>query len=303
MEMHPYLGKNDTLSNAWTKPSFDDSKWPSAPEEGDNGVLPWGPRPGIAKKAKWIFTHDSYKMKGTKAYCRVNVKEAWHSYSKTHPEASRWSCKQQRDRQSPFVTQLNSETVVGVEVKSGKATTEYQTPGVSFTSVKGRDENNQISEQRILMRINVKRILDKTMEGGMIKRSMLRLKVLDATKSPFYVCKIIRAWNPKTVTFKTAPAFDGPVSKCRKIVPVGVNNWVAVDISEWIRDWVTTPKTNYGLVFFPPGSDTIGFVSQLDPDANERPRLSLSCHGDKVDYDHVFKEKKGSLRRVAKRKL
>ena len=105
-------------------------------------------------------------MKGTKAYCRVNVKEAWHSYSKTHPEASRWSCKQQRDRQSPFVTQLSSDTVVGVEVKSGKATTEYQTPGVSFTSVKGRDENNQISEQRILMRINVKRILDQTMEGA-----------------------------------------------------------------------------------------------------------------------------------------
>ena len=42
-----------------------------------------GTKAGI-KKAKWIFTHDSYKMKGTKAYCRVNVKDAWHSYSKTH---------------------------------------------------------------------------------------------------------------------------------------------------------------------------------------------------------------------------
>ena len=137
----------------------------------------------------------------------------------------------------------------------------------------------------------------------MIKRSMLRLKVLDATKSPFYVCKIIRAWNPKTVTFKTAPAFDGPVSKCRKIVPVGVNNWVAVDISEWIREWVTTPKTNYGLVFFPPGSDTPGSYRSWTLMRMSDQVPSLSCHGDKVDYDHVFKEKKGSLRRVEKRKL
>ena len=66
-----------------------------------------------------------------------------------------------------------------------------------------------------------------------------------------------------------------------------------------MREWVTNPKSNFGVMFFPPGSDNIGFVSQLDPDANERPRLSLSCHGDRVDYDHVFKEKKGSLRRVA----
>jgi hypothetical protein len=293
------LEKNDTIGDAWTKSNFDDSAWPSAPEEGDNGVLPWGPRPGIAKKAKWIFTHESYKMKGKKAFCRVNVKNAWHSYSTTHPAASRWSCKQQRDRQSPFVIQLSSETFLGVEVKSGKASTEYQTPGASFSSVQGKDGNNQMSEQRILMRINTDRILDQTMEGGMIKRTMLRLKVLDPTKNGFMVCKIIRKWDPKTVTFNTAPAYDGPSSKCRNIKPIGKNDWVAVDISEWMREWVTNPKSNFGVMFFPPGSDNIGFVSQLDPDANERPRLSLSCHGDRVDYDYVFKEKKGSLRRAA----
>ena len=27
----------------------------NSPEEGDNGVSPWGPRPGNAMKAKWIF--------------------------------------------------------------------------------------------------------------------------------------------------------------------------------------------------------------------------------------------------------
>ena len=97
--------------------------------------------------------------------------------------------------------QLSSETFLGVEVKSGKAATEYQTPGASFSSVQGRDGNNQMSEQRILMRINTDRILDQTMEGGMIKRTMLRLKVLDPTKNGFMVCKIIRKWDPKITYF------------------------------------------------------------------------------------------------------
>ena len=70
--------------------SFDDSKWPYAVEEGDNGVLPWGPRSSIAKDAKWIFTHESYKMSSKRAYCRVSVRDAWLSHSKKHLDASRW---------------------------------------------------------------------------------------------------------------------------------------------------------------------------------------------------------------------
>ena len=48
------------------------------------------------------------------------------------------------------------------------------------------------------------------------------------------------------------------------------------------------------MMFFPPPNDEdqASFVSFLDPDANERPRLSLSCHGDKSDaYESVFIER------------
>eukprot|EP00942_MAST-04A_sp_MAST-4A-sp1_P011226 g11226.t1 len=70
-----------------------------------------------------------------------------------------------------------------------------------------------------------------------------------------------------------------------------------------MREWVTNPKENFGMMFFPPPNDEdqASFVSFLDPDANERPRLSLSCHGDKSDaYESVFiertkKEQKSSL--------
>jgi hypothetical protein len=56
-------------------------------------------------------------------------------------------------------------------------------------------------------------------------------------------------------------------------------------------------------MFFPPPNDEdqASFVSFLDPDANERPRLSLSCHGDQTEaYEVVFKEKRGksSLKKI-----
>ena len=76
----------------FTDPNFDDSNWPSAVEMGNNGILPWGPRPGIAKKAFWILTQDA-RSKGEPVYCRVKLNETWHSYSKDHLAASRWSCK------------------------------------------------------------------------------------------------------------------------------------------------------------------------------------------------------------------
>jgi len=275
-----------------------------------------GPRSSIAKDAKWIFTHDSYMMKSKRAFCRVKVKDAWLSHSKNHPEASRWSCKAHSNhRQAPFVMSLNSGNTLGVEVKSGKEEDDYQTPGVSFSTIQQKftnatTGNTTISEQRILMKVLTKKIMDRTMEGGLIKRAMLRLKVLDtwtdapnATRQYLHVCKIIRKWNVKEVTFSTIPAFDGPITNCKVIVPAAKSQWANIDVTQWLREWVTNPKENFGMMFFPPPNDEdqASFVSFLDPDANERPRLSLSCHGDQTEaYEVVFKEKRGksSLKKI-----
>merc|ERR1712167_543750 len=79
-----------------------------------------GERPGIAKSAFWIFSADAYKMKGTTAYCRVDTNDAWHSYSKKHLAASRWSCKSMQNRQSPYVIQSNSDTMSMVNIANGE---------------------------------------------------------------------------------------------------------------------------------------------------------------------------------------
>merc|ERR1712072_1101594 len=246
----------------WQMPSFDDKHWPAAVEEGQNGILPWGERPGIAKKAWWIFTHDTYKMRGQTAYCRVNVADAKLSHSKEDPAASRWSCKTgSKNRQAPSSLQLNGDMMSSIEVRSGKEKDDHFSPGVSFTTkVEDGDES------RVLMKIKMKQFMDKSMEGGMIKRAVIRLFVLDDSSNEIHLCKLLRTWSASDVT------------------------------------WITQPKSNFGMVLMPPAKDPATFVSSTDPDAEQRPRLSMSCHGDRADATQVFKATSVKITKVKKSK-
>ena len=72
---------SDTLSNGWSNPYFDDSKWNKAVSQGvnDAAIRPWGgwgKRPLISDKAKWIWNRDTNgnPASGTEVlYFRVHV--------------------------------------------------------------------------------------------------------------------------------------------------------------------------------------------------------------------------------------
>jgi hypothetical protein len=282
----------------WQMPSFDDKHWPAAVEEGQNGILPWGERPGIAKKAWWIFTHDTYKMRGQTAYCRVNVADAKLSHSKEDPAASRWSCKTgSTNRQAPSSLQLNGDMMSSIEVRSGKEKDDHFSPGVSFTTkVEDGDES------RVLMKIKMKQFMDKSMEGGMIKRAVIRLFVLDDSSNEIHLCKLLRTWSASDVTWMTQPAYDGPIENCIAGKATTKKDWADFDISDWVRDWISQPKSNFGMVLMPPAKDPATFVSSTDPDAEQRPRLSMSCHGDRADATQVFKATSVKITKVKKSK-
>ena len=91
-------------------------------EEGDNGVLPWGLRPSIAKMPNGSSPTIPINEE-QKAYCRVNVKDAWLSHSKDHLDASRWSCRRKEIIPSSFVVSLNAQNTLGVEVRVAKKKT------------------------------------------------------------------------------------------------------------------------------------------------------------------------------------
>jgi hypothetical protein len=86
--------------------------WPMGAELGTNdpGTEPWGQIPGIAKSARWIYSHATVQNKKTQTYCRIDTDHAWLSYSQVHPTSTRWSCKNREDLQSPFVISLSNNT-------------------------------------------------------------------------------------------------------------------------------------------------------------------------------------------------
>jgi hypothetical protein len=288
-------GLNAQEVRDFTKPSFDAALWPPAFEEGNNGILPWGERPGIAKSAFWIFSADAYKMKGTTAYCRVDTNDAWHSYSKKHLAASRWSCKSMQNRQSPYVINLNSDTMSMVAIANGEDSRTHFSPKVAISaSRKGYEENS------ILLRIKVKAIMEKTVVGEMIKQAMLRLMITDASDRSLKVCRNLAAYSAGTVTYETRPRYD---DDCQDVKATKENDWATVDLTEWMRDWVTDPKkANFGITIRGQSRNLVSIASHLHTDANMRPRLSLSCHGDRVAAEAVFKEKHVSLKTTVAKK-
>ena len=77
------------------------------------------------------------------------------------------------------------------------------------------------------------------------------------------------------------------------------DEFVALDISDYFRKWVTDEKTNFGITIFHQGDfkDAVGFSSAKvkGADAVQKPRLNLACHGDHVKSDMVFKERTAKL--------
>jgi hypothetical protein len=338
--------QNDPLK--YSLPSYDASLWPNAAEIGRNegeGVQPWGAIPGIASKAFWIYDHHAYSKGKTEAHCRVDTRRAWHSYSTDHKEASRWSCKSDMDRQSPFIIQLDDNTIGMAAVlanemdSTASKTVSLSTSIAAFggpkrvTPIRGErgigdslfQRRQQIAfasypidpakgryaKQSILLRIRVKNIVSMTTEGAMIKKAKLRLYVTDGSRKPFFYCLNKYPWDASRVTYNewNRTIFPSYLSDCRKGPSTKENEFVSLDISDWMRFWTTNAHTGKGVnggiaIIFDGGAPIPGKETKPDilafattkmgnEDAAKRPRLSLSCHGDRVSPTVVFKENRG----------
>ena len=56
----------------WMSVFYNDESWQNAISHASNGQGPWGPRPGISPKSKWIWT-PSHTQKGLTIYCRLRL--------------------------------------------------------------------------------------------------------------------------------------------------------------------------------------------------------------------------------------
>lgn len=279
--------------------------WASAAELGDNqepGIDPWGIIPGIAKSARWIFSHSTTKNANTKTYCRVDTRNAWHSYDMAHPSASRWSCANREHRMSAGVISLTSDnsriSFPTKEVATQNHRTTYKESTNGWAPLRADDKQTL----QMVLRVNLGDIFDKTTEGAMIKVGYLRLFTAEAGVDG-EICNLgankkdakalTEKWSQDDCTFERVE--KNPKQECKKFKSVK-NDFIRVDISDWVRGWRTDKTTNIGmLIGIKSGTLRIAATDYSAAAADLRPRLSLSCHGDQANPDAVFKERRAEM--------
>ena len=83
------------------------------------------------------------------------------------------------------------------------------------------------------------------------------------------------AWNENTVKWSTAPLASGGAIDSAAIA--GVGQWISLDVTSLVVDWLTTPANNNGLLLSQPGprvnngagSATVALFDSTDGGANE----------------------------------
>lgn len=219
------------------------------------------------------------------------------SYSHVHPTSTRWSCKNREDLQSPFVLALSNNTrysFPGRQVGTQDKTSSFSASGESgWATLKQRTEGGDVVEDRTMfLRLNLKDIMENATDGALVKTSSLRLYT-DTAGVPLKICNIGENGDElksdwKTLSYSTVSA--APSTGCIEAVSVK-DDFVKIDVSNWVRNWRTTPSSNIGMFITTTSKEGVRIAA---PDADSknadlRPRLSLSCHGDQADPNMVFK--------------
>jgi len=311
--------------------------WPLGAELGTNdpGTEPWGQIPGIAKSARWIYSHSTVQNKKTQAYCRIDTDHAWLSYDDKHAQATRWSCKNRKDLQSPTVIALSDKnsriSFPGQQFGGQDKSTSYaKSSNDGWAEIKQRGERRQHCHQHcddrrrlltrdgrrrrrrcerrchdyiqnmesrsMFIRLNLKDIMAQAVDGSLVKVAYLRLYTKTGGNN-LRICNkadtgsvLKNDWNAMTWNGVTST----PDFLCVSATSVA-NDWIKIDLSNWVRHWRTNPSSNIGLhitnVFGGHGTRSV-LIASPDMDsknADLRPRLSLSCHGDQADPSMVFK--------------
>jgi|TARA_B110000091_G_C13683996_1_gene419143 hypothetical protein len=153
-----------------------------------------------------------------------------------------------------------------------------------------------MESRSMFIRLNLKDIMAQAVDGSLVKVAYLRLYTKTGGNN-LRICNkadtgsvLKNDWNAMTWNGVTST----PDFLCVSATSVA-NDWIKIDLSNWVRHWRTNPSSNIGLhitnVFGGHGTRSV-LIASPDMDsknADLRPRLSLSCHGDQADPSMVFK--------------
>ena len=150
----------------------------------------------------------------------------------------------------------------------------------------------------MFLRLNLRDIMENATDGSLVKVASLRLYT-EQGGIPLKICNIGEHGDElksdwKSLSYNTVSS--APSTGCLSAVSVK-DDFVKIDVSNWVRGWRTVPSSNIGMFITTTSKTGVNIAA---PDANAknadlRPRLSLSCHGDQADPTLVFKRTSTTL--------
>jgi hypothetical protein len=155
----------------------------------------------------------------------------------------------------------------------------------------------------MFLRLNLRDIMENATDGALVKTSSLRLYT-DKAGIPLKVCNIGERGDElksdwKSISYNSVSG--APSMGCIETVSVK-DDFVKIDVTNWVRNWRTVPTSNIGMFITTTSKEGVNVAAPdaSDKDADIRPRLSLSCHGDQADPTLVFKRTSTKLTPVTK---
>jgi trimeric autotransporter adhesin len=118
--------------------------------------------------------------------------------------------------------------------------------------------------------------LDSLPPGASLSKATLKLFVNTVTNSgSFNVDFVTSSWAESTITSNTAPVIGSAIASNVPIAANGANEYVLVDISPAVYEWLNGSQPNYGVALIANGGFNASFDSKENTTTSHAPELDI----------------------------
>lgn len=131
-----------------------------------------------------------------------------------------------------------------------------------------------------LVKFNVTGMLPAGTTSDQVATATLRFFVNSSSTASgaVNVHVITGSWLESTAT-GAGPAYNATVSASIPAVSLPANQFMALDVTDVVKSWITTPASNQGLMFRPSGTVNVVFDSKEATSRGHEPELDITLKG------------------------
>lgn len=114
--------------------------------------------------------------------------------------------------------------------------------------------------------------------GSNVSKATVRLNVNGVTTSgTFDVYEVTKSWTEGSITYNNAPVLGTKVNSA-VMIPTSKRNFIDVDVTQALQDWLNGVQGNYGIALVPTSGSSISvsFDSKENTSTSHDPELTVS---------------------------